>query len=468
MLKNDVQTYELARKSRDRRFDGKFYVGVKTTGIFCRPICPARLPAEANVEYFQFAAQAMDNGYRPCLRCRPDSAPGSWAWQGVNTTVSRAQKLLSEIPAHSIQHIANRLGIGCRYLNKLFTAHLGVTPKRFQLCNQMMLAKRLLQNTALPVDMVAQAAGFASTRRLQSQLQQHWKLTPTALRKTVSADIPPNQVPAITFKLAYRPPYNWEWVRNFLSLRAIEGVETLTANSYSRVFEINGVGGQVLAVHHADQYAFEIQIKLEDLKYLQKVIQTVSRVLDIDAEPELIEYALAKGGLKPTQICKGLRIPGAFSTFEAGCRAILGQQVTLIAATTQLNKLVTHLSHSSQYGKVFPAPSAVAKSDLSFLRMPEQRKKALRAFAQLFNESVAERPQNNAILNIKGVGPWTLNYFLIRGCGEPDIFLDSDLVARNMAAKFSTNADMASPWRSYLTLNLWYLATLEKQHVKSI
>ncbi|NMH60833.1 DNA-3-methyladenine glycosylase 2 family protein [Alteromonas ponticola] len=464
MLQHDVEIYQAARESRDRRFDGKFFVAVKTTGIFCRPICPARLPAEQNVEYFTLAAQAIENGYRPCLRCRPDSAPGSCAWHGVNTTVTRAQALLSEIPIQSIEHIASRLGVTSRYLNKLFSEYLGVTPKRFQLFNQLMLAKRLLQNSSLSVEIIADAAGFASARRLQSLLQQHWKLTPTAIRKMVRDVSLPGLSPSVQIRLAYRPPYNWHWVRDFLAQRAIAGVETVTENSYSRVFEINGVSGHATAVHNAQHYAFDVEIRLDELRYLYQVIRIISRVLDVDADPNPISAALKKSGLHSHQLCKGLRIPGAFSAFEAGCRAILGQQVSLSAATTQLNKLVSHLSKTVQYGAVFPDPVSVASSDLSFLRMPEQRKRALNAFAQLCCDSKVATPTNDAILNIKGIGNWTLNYFLVRGCGEPDIFLENDLVARNMATKLQIKADMASPWRSYLTLNLWYLAAQEKQH----
>ncbi len=461
MTSNTSHIFKIARESRDRRFDGKFFVAVKTTGIFCRPICPARLPAEENVEYYQQAVQAMEKGYRPCLRCRPDSAPGSYAWQGVNTTVKRAQELLCEVPAQTVEKIASRLGIGARYLNKLFTVHLGVSPKRFQLFNQLMLAKRLLQETSLSIDMIAEAAGFASARRLQSQIQQHWQLTPTAIRKMLPAAECRLQTPSVTLKLAYRPPYNWHWVRDFLRLRAIDSVEKITDDSYSRAFEIEGIKGQITATHRPEQCAFNVEIKLEEFKYLQKVIQNMSRVLDIEAEPILIEEALLASGLQDAQLCEGIRIPGAFSSFEAGCRAILGQQVSLRAATTQLNRLVANLSQSSQFGAIFPTPAQVATSDLAFLPMPERRKMALQQFAQLCCEAYDGRPSDSAIMNIKGIGEWTLNYYLMRGCGAPDRFLEGDLVARNMAKKLAINSHMASPWRSYLTLNLWQLATKE-------
>ncbi|MCW8093228.1 DNA-3-methyladenine glycosylase 2 family protein [Alteromonas sp. ASW11-130] len=461
MTESTLQTYQIARASRDRRFDGKFFVAVKTTGIFCRPICPARLPAEKNVEYYDLAAQAMEHGYRPCLRCRPDSAPGSCAWQGVNTTIQRAQSLLSEIPIEPVEHIAARLGISSRYLNKLFIENLGVSPKRFQLSNQLMLAKRLLQDTMLPIEMIAEAAGFSSTRRLQSLIKQHWQLTPSAIRKKSQKEVCQLHTAAVKFELAYRPPYNWEWVRNFLSQRTIVGVEIITENAYTRVFEINGRHGQVTATHNAERFVFDVEIKLEDLTYLQKVIRIISRVLDVEADPDLIENALRNSGLTAKQVCEGLRLPGAFNEFEAGCRAILGQQVTLNAATKQLNNLVANLSQPSPYGLAFPTPLQIASSDLTFLRMPQQRKIALRQFSELFCEAKGNRPSNEAILAVKGIGEWTLNYFLIRGCGAPDIFLEGDLIARNMAKKLSTKVNDASPWRSYLTLNMWYLATQE-------
>ncbi len=454
-------SFKVARESRDKRFDGKFFVAVKTTGIFCRPICPARLPAEENVEYYLLAAQAMEKGYRPCLRCRPDSAPGSYAWQGVNTTIRRAQTLLSEIPIQSVEVIASRLGISTRYLNKLFAENLGVNPKRFQLFSQLMLAKRLLQDTRLPVEMIAAAAGFSSARRLQSQIKQHWELTPTHLRKLEPINTAQLPLPAVKLSLAYRPPYNWQWVRDFLRTRAIASVETITDDSYSRAFQIAGAKGHVIATHRAEQCAFDIEIQLEEFTYLQKVIQNISRVLDIETEPLLIENALLASGLNKAQVCEGIRIPGAFSSFEAGCRAILGQQVSLRAATTQLNRLVANLSASSQYGAMFPSPCQVAASDLAFLRMPEQRKKALQQFATVCLEANDNNPSNAAILDIKGIGEWTLNYYLLRGCGDPNIFLAGDLVVRNMIKKLAINPAKASPWGSYLTLNLWHLATTE-------
>ncbi len=213
--------YRQARLSRDQRFDGQFFVAVKSTGIFCRPICPARLPKEENVDYYHYAAQAMHAGFRPCLRCRPDSAPQSPAWNGVATTVNRAAQLLAALPPQPIADIADRLGITSRYLHKLMQQHMGSSPSQWQKYHQLLFAKQLLQQSALPVEHVAQAAGFGSARRLQSAIKNIWSLTPTQLRR-ISPSRPGLQ--GISVVLNYRKPYDWCLVRDFLAARAIPDV----------------------------------------------------------------------------------------------------------------------------------------------------------------------------------------------------------------------------------------------------
>lgn len=454
-----IQQFSAARMSRDARFDGTFYIAVKSTGIFCRPVCPARLPAEANVHYFLHATQALAEGYRPCLRCRPDSAPHSPAWEGVNTTVKRAQTLLSEIPGQPIPDVADRLGISERYLHKLMRTHVGINPKTFQNYQRVLFAKQLLQQSQLPVMDVAVASGFDSIRQLQRMMQQYCKLTPSQLRQ---AEPTPQTVnaPVVKVRMAYRPPYNWPAIRDFLAIRAVEGTERITDDSYQRCLRVSGKPVLVKARHVHQNRAFDVEIHLQDLAHAHSILRRLARVLDIDADPLSIEMALENAGLSSSDITPGLRLAATWSRFEAGCRAILGQQVTVKAAITQLSRLTALCGTSSEYGLMFPTPQQIAQGPLEELKMPNGRREALRAYAQLFAEQGNDDVDAEAIGSIKGIGPWTLAYLKLRGDHHPDCYLHGDLIVRQQAAKRDLHPYKATPWQSYLTLQLWQLASV--------
>ena len=487
IIKAQRQAYASARCSRDARFDGRFFVAVKTTGIFCRPICPAKLPKEENVTYYTLAAQAMSDGFRPCLRCRPDSAPQSPAWEGVDTTVLRAMSLLSEIPAQPISRIASRLGISERYANKLLTNAIGLSPKQFQTMQQALFAKQLIQQTTLPLLDVAISCGFSSQRQLQRVVQQYCKTSPSRLRRVhqdakqstmrISAhsdDQSANQgacqnaLQNIELFLSYRPPYHWPYVRDFLAGRAVADMERVTDSSYQRWFEFEGVEGQFCATHNTRRGGFEVTVSLSDLTPLYGVIENIKAMLDLHADPMLIERGLLSAGLTKTQIVEGLRLPSAWSVFESGCRAIVGQQVSVKAAVGQLTLLVHQLGKSEtrddEVHYCFPSAHAVANSDLSFLRMPQARKNAIKSFAQLFLSCQISRhclsysPSYEDMLAVKGVGPWTVDYIKMRGERNPDVYLEGDLILKKMAKRYPVCASNAAPWRSYLTLQLWQLS----------
>ncbi|MCU7553454.1 helix-turn-helix domain-containing protein [Alteromonas sp. ASW11-19] len=448
------QQYARARLSRDRRFDGVFFVAVTSTGIFCRPVCPARLPAERNVRYFTHATHALREGFRPCLRCRPDSAPQSYAWLGVTTTVRRAAALLSEIPAAPVADIAARLGISTRYLHVLMQRHFGVAPKTFQIMQRVLFAKQLLQQTELGMDDVAVSAGFASTRQLQRAIKQYCQLTPGDLRRGQPQT---GGGPSLTVLLRYRPPYNWPQVRDFLKARAIEQVEHVGEQHYRRNLGSADGDGTLTAEHLPDMHGFRVTLQLANLSAAHRVLNTLRRVLDLDAEPGLIDTALNQAGLPTAARTEGLRLPGCWSEFEAGCRAIVGQQVSVKAAIGQVTALTHALQSDDKAPMTFPTPEAVAGADLAFLKMPGARKRALSAFAEYAAATSAEFDAE-ALLAIKGVGPWTVNYVRMRGASEPDIYLHGDLVVRKVASRFALRPDEAAPWRSYLTLQLWHLA----------
>ena len=454
-----------ARLSRDPRFDGRFFVAVKTTGIFCRPICPARLPKEENVTYFQHATQAMAQGYRPCFRCRPDSAPRSAAWKGVGATINRALSLLSVIPIERVADIAARLGISERYLNKLVVNAVGIPPKQFQNMQRALFAKQLIQQTHLSMTDVAITAGYQSLRQLQRAIEQYCATSPTQLRKKE-----PVQQKTISLFLSYRPPYNWPYVRDFLATRAIEGMERVTQESYERYFSYKENIGFFKAVHDDVRHGFTLFIDLSDLSSLHTTIENIKQVLDLHADPLLIEQSLVQSGLPPEKLTPGLRLPSAWSVFESGCRAIVGQQVSVKAAIGQVTLLVHQLGkavseetpsksdkrHTSECYS-FPAPEDVAENNLEFLRMPQARKEAVRHFARLFING--NMPSHEDILAIKGVGPWTLDYLKMRGERNPDIYLGGDLIVRKMAQQYPIAPEKAAPWRSYLTLQLWQLSS---------
>jgi AraC family transcriptional regulator, regulatory protein of adaptative response / DNA-3-methyladenine glycosylase II len=447
----DTLPFRQARLSRDPRFDGRFFVAVKTTKIFCRPICPANPPLEKNVEYFQLAQQAMQNGYRPCLRCHPDSAPTSNMWQGTNTTIKRASHLLHAHHELSIAEIAKKLGIGERYLRDLFKRQLGISPKQFQLFDQLLFAKQLLHHSNLSVEDVAQSCGFASARRLQIQLKKVTGLSPIQIR---SRHTKVEQEIFVT--LPYRRPYAWQVMRDFLAKRAIAGVEQIESDSYARFVTCNGQIVWFKATIQEQEGCFRVAIKLDDVTQLAKLLRNITRVLDLNADIQQISENLLASGLPEHQLIPGLRIPGVWDIFEAGCRAILGQQVSVTAAINLVTQLAEELRLDSSLGLTFPTPQSVAQSDLTFLRIPESRRQSLHALAAWCRDN----PDGSVDdwLAIKGIGPWTISYTKLRGLSAPDEWLNTDLVIKKQLEQYQINADRAAPWRSYLTLQLWNLA----------
>jgi len=445
--------YQQARMSKDARFDGTFFVAVKTTGIFCRPICPAPAPKEKNVEYYQLAAQAMQAGYRPCIRCRPDSAPLSWAWKGVDTTLERALNLLQQDPELPLTELVNKLGITDRYLRQLFKQKLGVAPKQYQLYQQVLFAKQLLQQSQIPIEQVAIASGFNSARSLQQNVQKHLRLTPSQLRSENSQNSQ-----KIQLKLFFRPPYNWPQIRTFLALRAVEAVEHVTENSYSKHFMFKQTYGAFTATFNADINGFELELTLEEIKYLYPVLQNIKRVLDLELDVQQVQQRLMASGIKDTQLIQGLRLPGVWNTFEAGCRAILGQQISVKAAIKLLTTLTHELGHKDNEALLqFPTPEQVATSDLAFLGMPQRRKQTLKDFAAYIVQH-GENSDINDWLELKGIGPWTVDYVKLRGLSQPDVWLDKDLIIKQQLAKLNLTPELAKPWRSYLTFQLWSMA----------
>jgi|GEM_PF-16655 len=498
MLKLALPLVQKARIARDPRFDGLFFIGVRTTGIFCRPICKARMPLEKNVTYYDNAITAMNAGFRPCLMCRPDSAPGSCAWKGVETTVERGVTLLSAHLSLSIAEIADKLGISTRYFTKLFEQHLQISPKRYQLLSRLLFAKQLLHESGLPIEQVAQACGFNAAKPLQHHMKLNTGLTPSQIRRSnsVKADTEASEVKV---HLAYRPPYQWQHIHDFFKLREIQSNEKIESDSIRKVMRLGDNSIFFHAVHQPDKNRFEATFWLSDLRLLKACIAALKKMLDLNCQPDAIYDALKEAGLPPNAILNGLRLPGITDRFEAGCRAIVGQQVSVKAAIGQLNLLQNTLNNKKIKGSgslnqikgsdclkhvprinctktavdqnaliAFVTAKQVAEADLSFMKMPTARKETLKAFAQF----MLEKPEADMEewLNIKGVGPWTVNYVTMRNSDSPDVFLATDLVVKNQLKQLadgqvSVQPDLAAPWRSYLTLSLWNLSQSNVTHL---
>lgn len=454
----DITQFQQARFSRDPRFDGVFYIAVKTTGIFCRPICPATPPKEENVEYFETASEALVSGYRPCLRCRPESAPFSPAWNGTATTVKRALDIIHSKGFHGIKlsELAEKLGITDRYLRKLFEQQIGIGPKGYMQHQQILFAKSLLHQTHMAVNDIAYASGFNNVRRFNDAFKRITKKTPSEVRKRNVSDAP------IRLIFNYQPPYDWAHLQQFLSLRLMNSVEKLGSSSYGRNFHyFDGSEyqkGHFSATHRPDKNAFNVSIELENSHQLYPVSQTIRRVLDLNANTGLIEQHLVEAGFPKQDIISGLRIPGCWSTYEAMIKAILGQQVSVKAATNLTNELIDHLGDQQEVNgelqKWFPLPAQIVKSKLDFLKIPSARKQTLIDVAKYFDNNPAA--EASELIEIKGVGPWTIDYAKMRGQSNTDIWLDTDLGIKKALDIFpSIEQSKAQPWRSYLTFQMW-------------
>ena len=438
----------LARYARDARFDGMFFTAVKTTGIFCRPICPASPPKEENVEYFSHQAQALKAGYRPCLRCRPDSAPFSPAWKGVETTFLRAMQLIDNgaLNSGSIVDLATRLGISDRYLRTLFNNYIGVSPKQYSLYSQLMFAKQLLHTSSMSITDVGFASGFNSTRRFNDAFQKELQLSPSQIRRTKPSDTLSNHI-----QLGFNGPLDWKHLLGFYRRRMIEGLEEVGEDCYKRTVNVNGAKGWFKATL-AKENRLDIEFELDDISQLRSLITNIRRMFDLDVDIVKVETFFAT--IDPNLVAKsGIRIPGVWSAWEAGVRAILGQQVSVTAAIGQLNLLVKELSEAHEEVS-FPMPQQIAKADLSFLRMPGSRKETLKRFAEYMVDNEAEHPSK--WIALKGIGPWTIQYALLRGLSEPNHLLVGDLVVKKFIEHRPTiKIESVSPWGSYATFHCW-------------
>ncbi|WP_115935241.1 DNA-3-methyladenine glycosylase 2 family protein [Aestuariispira insulae] len=469
-----------ALKTKDARFDGRFFTAVTSTGVFCRTICPATVPKRANCVFYPSAAAAMNAGYRPCLRCRPETAPGSPAWKGVSTTVNRALKLINEgaLDEGGVEELASRLGIGERYLRRLFLDHLGASPKAVAQTRRLLFAKKLVTESHLPLTEIAFAAGFGSIRRFNDAFVKLYKRAPRDLRRETLTEVPANEG-TISLKLSYRPPYDWDRIIGFLAARAITGLEAVSDGRYHRAIQLEEKTGLVSVKHDPQRHQLIAEFSLPDITLLRPAIDRIRRLFDLDTDIGEITSQLGKDPhLSPLiKAYPGLRVPGAWDLFELSVRAVLGQQITVAAAATFAKRIVSHFGTSLDIGDrhgithTFPSPEILAKADLTSIGLTQRRSDTINGLARAFAEDQLKLEEagdladiHDRLCQLKGIGPWTAQYIALRALKEPDAFPESDLgliraipngEERICPKDLLAMAENWRPWRAYAAQLLW-------------
>jgi AraC family transcriptional regulator, regulatory protein of adaptative response / DNA-3-methyladenine glycosylase II len=470
----DWQVCSRARLSRDARFDGKFFIGVVGSGVYCRSICPAPTAKEKNVRYFPTAAAAAEAGFRPCLRCRPESSPGTPAWLGTSNTVSRALRLIGEsgMEDGGVEVLAERLGVGSRHLRRLFLRHLGATPIAVAQTRRLHFAKKLIDETGLPMSQIALAAGFGCVRRFNAGIRKVYHRTPTQIRRLARPkDMQPGN--QYVFRLHFRPPYHWQGMLAFLAPRTTPGVEVVENGAYRRTISLNGRDGHFEVSLDQTRPALIVRIEFGDPHSLFFIIERIRAMFDLTADWSAIVQNLRTDPVLATRVeaDPGLRVPGCWNGFELATRAILGQQITVKGATALTGKLVSSFgktfSATSGLSHLFPPPEVLADAKLASIGMPGARAETIRRLARAvcdgkikFEGVVDSDAFLNQLCEIPGIGKWTAQYIAMRALGEPDAFPSSDLgLLRAMSLRNSRElehrAETWRPWRAYAAMYLW-------------
>jgi AraC family transcriptional regulator of adaptative response / DNA-3-methyladenine glycosylase II len=446
--------------ARDARFDGKFFTGVASTGIYCRPVCPARTPARRNCRFFPSAAAAQEAGFRPCLRCRPEIAPGLPAYNGTGAVVARALRLIDEggLDGDSVESLAGRLGIGDRHLRRLFLEQVGASPVAVAQNRRILFAKQLLTDTRLPVTAICFSSGFASVRRFNDTMLRALGRAPRDFRRLAG----PRARGGIELKLAYRPPFDWDGLLAFFAPRAIPGVERVEDGVYSRTIRAGETTGFVSVENRAAGNCLVARLDLSSTRDLAAIVQRLRAMFDLACDPHEIHARLSRDrlfrGARP-----GVRLPGGWDAFELGVRAILGQQISVAAATTLAGRLAAAFGDRCPHGVLFPAPERLAAADLRSIGLPESRAASIRALAAseaLQSDAPAAEESIAALAALPGVGPWTAEYLAMRALRHPDAFPSGDLALRRAsggltARELKRRAEAWRPWRAYAALYLW-------------
>ena len=472
-----------AVKARDRRFDGRFLTGVSSTGIFCRPICPARTPRLENCVFFPTAAAAYSAGFRPCLRCRPEISPGVPAWSGTVATVNRALRLIAEEgpEAANLETLASQLGVGSRHLRRLFRRHVGASPVAVLQVQRVFLAKQLITDSGLPLTQVALGAGFGSVRRFNAVMQRTYGRPPRDLRRSAGS-----MASRLTLRLPYRPPYDWAGVLTFLTRRAIPGVESVENGVYRRTISLEGAQGIVEIRATAEAFLLAT-ITVDRLPALAAIAARLRHLFDLDADPGPIAAHLGRDPALASRLAArpGLRVPGAWDTFELAVRATIGQQVSVSAASTLAGRLAAtfgerlSMPNSGRDLRIlFPDAKTLAHADLSSIGVPRARAAAISSLAAAVMRDPALLRTTSSVehsvaklVTLPGIGDWTAQYIAMRALREPDAFPVGDLgLLRSMRRHLATpspallqrRAERWRPWRAYAAMLLWLDGTVIK------
>jgi AraC family transcriptional regulator, regulatory protein of adaptative response / DNA-3-methyladenine glycosylase II len=476
----DPEALNRARISRDPRFDGKFFIAVTSTGIYCRPICPSRYAKRAHVRFFGTPAAAEAAGFRPCLRCRPEAAPGTPAWLGTAAVVRRALRLIDAgaLDEDSVETLAGRLGIGPRHLLRLFVRHVGASPLAVAQTRRLHFAVCLLEETRLPITQIAMAAGFGSCRRFNDAFRNTYRRAPRELRRAALRGAA-RGTEEVVLRLAYRPPYDWAHVQAFLATRAVAGVERVDARGYARTVACQGGHALICVRALPGVHALELRVAGAPPAALLQLATIARRVFDLAADPQRIGLELAADPLVGPLVRAhpGLRIPGAWDPFECVVRAVLGQQVSVAAGRTFAARLVERVGAairgaSDGLTHLFPDAAELAAAPLESLGITRSRAATLRALARAVLEGridfdAAPEEVVAALSSLPGIGAWTAQYVALRALGEPDAMPAADLVLRRMAApaqrllsarELEERARGWQPWRGYAVIHLWRTA----------
>ncbi|WP_206483688.1 DNA-3-methyladenine glycosylase 2 [Thalassotalea sp. G2M2-11] len=464
---------ESARLSRDARFDGKFFTAVLSTGIFCRPICPARPPKPENVQYYLSAEQALQAGFSPCKRCFPEQA-------AMKNLPPKIKKIIHSVDyqQNNISDIAQKFHLSPRQLQRIFKQYFGISPSAYFQQQRLLLARKLLSTTQLSISDICFASGFQSVRRFNEAIKACYQCPPSSIRK--QSKLSNNNL--VEISLAYRPPFDWPLMLSFFRNRQIAGVEYIDEHSYQRSIRLDDCVGWFSLSHAIKQSALILRVSLSDFSYLNQVIIRVRRMFDLDADMQLIHEQLNDHPLLAQVIkrCPGLRLPGCWDIFEFSVRAILGQQVSVKAATTFAKRI------SEKYGQyhpdlaentqlTFPSAKMLADTDFDGLGLTQSRRDTLQRWIAFYlsNSDLMENYPSleqleQQLCQIKGIGPWTVNYIAMRGLSEPDAFPSADLGIIKALTDNQTKpknqqilalAEQWRPWRSYAAIYLWQSLT---------
>jgi AraC family transcriptional regulator of adaptative response / DNA-3-methyladenine glycosylase II len=462
--------------ARDARFDGVFFVGVKTTGIYCRPICPARTPGRDRCQFYRTAAEAEQAGFRACFRCRPELAPGLARVDAVPRVVAEAMRRIEAgaLAGGSLESLAGELGVTSRHLRRAMHAALGISPVELAQSRRLAMARQLVADTALPLTEVAFSSGFRSLRRFNAAFRARYDCAPSRLRRTRRPAAPAE---TLALTLAYRPPYDWPALLRFLGARAVPGVELVRGDTYLRTARVGPHRGWLAITPIAGRAALRAEISLSLSGALMPLRARLRRVFDLDAQPTTIAAHLARDPMLAARVeaRPGLRVPGAFDGFEAAMRAVLGQQVSVAAATTLAGLLAARFgapiaTPHPELTRLAPAPeriAAVPEDAVAAIGVPKSRARTMIHLARAVSSGELSLDPSGEIdgaldrlVALPGIGPWTAHYLAMRAFGWPDAFPETDLGVRRALGGVSGRAARVlaepwRPWRAYGVTHLW-------------